>query len=248
MTASESPAEFLIIKTGEAVPQARALGGDFEDWFMAGLGRGRFDYRVVRVDQDETLPAVDGLAGALVTGSPAMVSARADWSERTAGWLREAHAAGLPLLGVCYGHQLIAHALGGRVGPNPNGRCMGRVRVEDIAADDPLLGRFAPEAQFHVSHLEAVLEPPPGARVIGRADHDPHHALHFGGRSWGVQFHPEFGRAVMRAYIQARAQALAAEGLNAAALVREVIDDTAGPALLARFGALATGIETTEAA
>lgn len=243
-----SQAEFLIIKTGRAVPEARALGGDFEDWFMAGLGRARFDYHVVQVDDGAPLPDADGYAGALVTGSPAMVSDRADWSERTAEWLAAAHADGLPLLGVCYGHQLLAHALGGTVGPNPNGRRKGRVAVTAIEADDPLLGPYAPSGHFHVSHYEAVLEPPPGARVVARAAHDPHHALHFGGRSWGLQFHPEFGRAVMRAYIQARADVLDAEGQCPHTLVREVVDDTVGPSLLARFGGLATGIDRTAAA
>ena len=239
---------FLIIKTGEAVPEARAMGGDFEDWFMAGLGRDRFDYSTVRVDHNEALPPPDALAGALITGSPAMVSHREAWSETAAEWLATAHAAGLPLLGVCYGHQLLAHALGGRVGPNPNGRRMGRVTVDVLDPDDPLLGRFAPSESFHVSHVEAVLEPPAGAQVIGSATHDPFHALRFGRQAWGVQFHPEFGRAVMRAYIQARAKPLAADGQDPVACARAVVDDTAGPALLARFGALATGIDREAAA
>lgn len=239
---------FLIVKTGEAVPEARAMGGDFEDWFFAGLGRDRFDYHVARVDQGDALPAPETLAGVLVTGSPAMVSHRADWSEATAKWLAGAFSTGLPMLGVCYGHQLLAHALGGTVGPNPAGRRMGRVTVDVLDPEDPLLGRFAPADGFHVSHVEVVLEPPKGARVIGTAPHDPHHALHFGGRAWGVQFHPEFGRAVMRAYIQARVDALRADGQDPALCLSSVVDDTAGPMLLARFGALATGIDRPQAA
>ncbi len=258
---------FLIVKTGCAVPEARGLdgnGSDFEDWFIAGLGRGRFDYSVVRVDRNEPLPefrssehasegaangaATGPLAGILVTGSPAMVSHREPWSERTAEWLAAAYRAGLPMLGVCYGHQLLAHALGGTVGPNPNGRRMGRFETRVLAADDPLLGRYAPNQGFHVSHVESVLEPPTGAQVIGTAAHDPHHALRFGDRAWGVQFHPEFGRAVMRAYIQARAEPLTAEGQNPADLVRGVIDDTVGPGLLAGFGALVAGHRPAAAA
>jgi len=247
-TSTGDPMPFLIIKTGQAVPEARALGGDFEDWFSAGLGRARFDYRTVRVDHDEPLPSPESLAGALITGSPAMVSHRAGWSERTAGWLADAHRAGLPLLGVCYGHQLLAHALGGTVGPNPAGRRMGRVDVHSIEPDDPLLGRFAPNEHFHVSHSEAVLTPPDGARIVGVTDRDPHHALHFGGHSWGVQFHPEFGRAIMRAYLQARADVLIAEGQDPAELVRAVSDDTVGPAVLARFGGLVEAVRRPAAA
>lgn len=229
---------FLIIKTGQAVPEARARGDDFEDWFFAGLGIDRFEFETIRVDQGQSLPAFEGLAGALVTGSPAMVSHRLDWSRRTAGWLADAHAAGLPILGVCYGHQLLAHALGGRVGSNPNGRRMGRVETRDLAVDDPLVGRFSPGEAFHVSHQEVVLEAPRGARVIGRADHDPNHALHFGGQAWGVQFHPEFDEKIMRAYIEARAESLIAEGQDPAALAAQIDGDTRGPELLQRFGDL----------
>lgn len=228
----------LIIKTGQAVPEARALGGDFENWFIAGLGSDRFDFQTVRVDHDQVLPALDGLSGALVTGSPAMVSHRLDWSQRTAGWLADAHAAGLPLLGVCYGHQLLAHALGGRVGTNPNGRRMGRVETLDLSGDDPLVCGFWPGEAFHVSHQEVVLEPPRGARIIGRAAHDPNHALHFGGQAWGVQFHPEFDEKIMRAYIEARAESLTAEGQDPAALAAQIDGDTRGPDLLHRFGDL----------
>jgi len=235
----------IIVKTGQAVPQARALGGDFEDWFAAGLGPAAFDYQTVRVDRDQPLPPPDALRGSgavLVTGSPAMVSHREAWSERTARWLADCHALGLPMLGVCYGHQLIAHALGGRVGPNPNGRRMGRARLDDVAADDALLGPLAgihAPAAFHVSHLEAVLEPPSGARVIATSPHDAFHALHFGNRTWGVQFHPEFDRAVMRAYIEARRDLLTGEGQDPDALLAGLADEPPGQRFLGHFAALA---------
>lgn len=216
---------FLIVKTGEAVPAARAGGRDFEHWFIDGLGADRVAARVVRVDRGETLPKPRALASdtaVLVTGSAAMVSHRLDWSERCAAWLVEVHQAGLPVLGVCFGHQLLAHALGGRVGPNPNGRRMGRAALTECDSTDPLLGPCTPGTAFHVSHVEAVLEPPPCARVVARAAHDPHHALHFGGRSWGVQFHPEFDRAVMRAYIETRAEPLRAAGQDPEALIAQL--------------------------
>lgn len=231
----------LIIKTGRAVPEARSDGRDFEHWFADGLGPA-FRYRVIRVDRDETLPPVDSLAAdaaVLVTGSPAMVSDREAWSERTAEWLAGFHDSGRPLLGVCYGHQLVAHALGGRVGRNPNGRAMGRADVDITAADDALLGRFAPACAAHVSHLEAVLEAPSSARVIGTAPHDPLHALYFGNRSWGIQFHPEFDARIMRDYLRARADVLADEGQDPDALVDALRPDHAGPAVLGRFAELA---------
>lgn len=235
-------AELIIVKTGQAVPEARGDGRDFEDWFAEGLGRDAFGYRTVRVDQGEVLPPVETLDHApaiLVTGSPAMVSNRLDWSETTAQWLAAAHAAALPILGVCYGHQLLAHALGGKVGPNPAGRRMGRAVVEFVDPEDPLTGTFAPEAAFNVSHLEVVLGPPDGARVIGTTAHDPFHALYFGNRTWGVQFHPEFDGPIMRAYIQARSALLEKEGQDPTALIEALDDNPNGQPILARFAELA---------
>jgi len=243
--------EMLIVKTGRAVPEARADGRDFEHWFAHGLGAGAFDYRVVRVDAGERLPEVDAIgerSAVLVTGSPAMVSEREDWSERTANWLAAVHASRRPMLGVCYGHQLLAHALGGRVGPNPNGRRMGRVDATLTRPDDALLGRLGPSLSLHVSHLEAVLEPPPGACVIATAAHDPFHSLYFGGRSWGIQFHPEFDAAIMRAYLTARADLLSSEGRDVDALLADLDPEHDGPAVLARFAELASRAAPTCAA
>jgi GMP synthase (glutamine-hydrolysing) len=230
------PSRLLIIQTGQAPESVRQRHGDFDDWFRRGLGRHGFTPDVIRVDHDQALPrSLSLLAGAVITGSPAMVSERLDWSERTARWLASAHQAGLPLLGVCYGHQLLAHALGGRVGPNPRGRYMGTVELEWQAHGDPLLDCGSEDPRVHITHQEVVLDPPPGACVLARADHDPCHVLHFGRRSWGVQFHPEFDEAIMSGYIAVRADALEAEGQDSAALLAAVRPAPRGPELLDRF-------------
>lgn len=231
----------LIIKTGSACADARERFGDFEAWFARALGLRRFDYRTVTVSDNESLPSPDAAgdyAGVVVTGSPAMVSHRLDWSERTAAWLASVIGDDLlPVLGVCYGHQLMAHALGGRVGPNPAGRRMGTRRFAVDAEDYPLVGPLAPESLVHVTHLEAVLEPPAGARVLGSTEADANHALHFGGRSWGVQFHPEFDVDIMRCYVEARAELLEGEGIDSQAIVERVQPTGAGQSLLQGFAA-----------
>jgi len=244
-----NPRELIIVKTGRAVPEARGDGRDFEHWFVAGLGPEAFDYRTIRVDQGEVLPPIESLDHApavLVTGSPAMVSDRLAWSEATAAWLAGAHGANLPILGVCYGHQLLAHALGGKVGPNPAGRRMGRTVVEFGDAQDPLTGGFAPNAAFNVSHVEVVLAPPDEARVIAAAAHDRYHALYFGNRSWGVQFHPEFDGRIMQAYIRARSGKLTEEGHDPAALIAELDENPNGRPFLARFAELALEADAGE--
>lgn len=228
----------LIIKTGSAPAEIGRKFGDFDHWFVRALPADRFDFDIIRVDEGQALPDCPNQtlpAGVLVTGSPAMVSHRLDWSERTAQWLAQAHAAQLPMLGVCYGHQLIAHALGGRVGPNPHGRRIGTFEIRIHHDGNPLLQAADDRLPVHATHVEAVLDPPAGSRVIASSEGDDHHALHFGANTWGVQFHPEFDADIMRAYIRARAGLIDAEGRDSQQLHDQVIPAPLGPRLLTRF-------------
>jgi GMP synthase (glutamine-hydrolysing) len=64
------------------------------------------------------------------------------------------------------------------------------------------------------THLQTVLHVPAGATVLARSDQDPCHAFRWGRSAWGVQFHPEFSARHMRGYVEARRDALAAEGID----------------------------------
>lgn len=229
----------LIVKTGETLPDLRARG-DFEDWITRGLGLAPADVDVVAPAAGEALPAPDAPRGVVVTGSSAMVSAREPWSERTAGWLARAVGAGTPVLGICYGHQLLAHGLGGAVGPNPRGREIGTVEVRPTRAarGDPLLRALGAGALAHTTHVESVLALPPGAVRLAENEADPHQAFAVGERAWGVQFHPEFDAAAIRGYLEARRDDLRREGLDPDALLARVRDTPTGPRLLSRFAAL----------
>ncbi len=204
-------ARFLIVQTGSTFPELRSRRGDFPDWFRNGMGLHRSQVDVVRADAGEELPRnAHRHAGVVVTGSPSMVSERLAWSERTAAWLRSIVDQGIPVLGVCFGHQLLAHALGGRVDYHPSGREIGTVRIERLAtaADDALLGQSPATFQAHASHQQSVLELPRDAVVLASSSHDPHHAVRYAPRVWGLQFHPEFSVGIMRDYLQRRRQAM----------------------------------------
>lgn len=231
----------LIVQTGATLAGLLERHGDFPEWFRRGMGLPSTHVEVVRVDAQQTLPSPTRFAAAVITGSGAMVSERLDWSERTAGWLRDAAGAGLPLLGVCYGHQLLAHAFGGRVDYNPRGREIGTVDIECLAAatDDALFGAQPARFRAHATHLQSVLEPPPGAVVLARSALDDAQAIRFAPHVWGLQFHPEFNVAHMRGYLTAREPAVTAEGLDARALLRGVGPAREARSLLRRFVHLA---------
>lgn len=228
----------LIVKTGASLPGLVSRLGDFEDWILEGMGPGRVPVAVCRVDAGEPLPAAEAVAGVVVTGSQAMVSHRLSWSERTAAWLAEVVARGAPVVGICFGHQLLAHAFGAPVGPNPRGREMGTVVFRPTAAAhvDPLLALLPGEVALHATHVESVLEPPVGAVVLGSTDRDPCHAFRVAERpAWGLQFHPELSAEGLRAYVEARRDVLRAEGRDPEAILASIEDTPWGTAILRRF-------------
>lgn len=224
----------LLIQTGEAPDPLRARLGGFADWFRAAMQLAPEQMQVVRVDEGLALPPPREIAGAVITGSAAMVTDRADWSEATAAWIRDAHAQATPMFGVCYGHQLMAHALGGEVGWLPEGREIGTTTITRHASTqhaDALPDTFA----AHTTHRQTVLAPPAGAQVLAHSARDPHQWLRYGAHAQSTQFHPEFTVATMRAYIDTRAEMLREEGYDPAALCAEVIDTAAARGLLQRF-------------
>lgn len=226
----------LLIQTGEAPDALRSRFGGFADWFRDAMRLQAGQLRVVRVDEGEMLPAPRDVPGAVITGSAAMVTERADWSERTAAWIRDAMDAETPLFGVCYGHQLMTHALGGTVGWLPAGREIGTETITRLLQDAALSLRELPSSfPAQTTHRQSVLEPPPGAEVLARSQRDPHQLLRYAPNALSSQFHPEFTPDFMRAYIDARADALREEGSDPDALRAGVRETEAARLLLERF-------------
>lgn len=227
---------FLILETGRPAAPMQRHGG-FAHWIRVAAGLAADDAVVLDVAGGDALPAREGFAGVMITGSPAMVTERAPWSEASAAWLSDAAHAGLPVFGICYGHQLLAHALGGEVADNPAGREMGTVAttLHADAARDPLFAALPAHIRTQTTHLQTVLTPPRDAVVLARSAQDDCHAFRWGAQAWGVQFHPEFSTTHMRGYVRARADALRGEGRCPRRLERDVRATPQARAVLRRF-------------
>lgn len=225
----------LIIRTGRAPDKIRARHGDFPHWFRLGAGLQPQQLQIVDVAAGDALPAPGEVAGAIITGSAAMVTERANWSERTAGWIRDAMDVELPLFGVCFGHQLMAHALGGRVDYLPGGREIGTqsIDVPEASVGDSLA--LPNSFRAHTTHEQSVLEPPPGATVLARSARDPHQLLRYGPHAISTQFHPEFNADVMRAYIRRKHADLHREGNEPQAIFKAVAATPIARRLLRQF-------------
>ena len=231
-----APKPFLIIETGQPVASMRRHGR-FPHWIRVAAGLPADAAVVVDVERGASLPSREGFAGAMITGSGAMVTERRDWSERSALWLRDAAHAGFPLFGICYGHQLLAHALGGEVGPNPAGREMGTVEIalDAEATSDPIFAPSPTQFAAQATHLQSVLRLPVGATRLASSTQDDCHAFRWGAAAWGVQFHPEFNTMQMRGYVHAKHDALAHEGRCAHQLARSVRATPHAREVLRRF-------------
>jgi len=240
----------LVLKTGEALPPVVETRGDYEAWIAQGMGRSLApgEVEIAAVYLGDPLPRPERIAGVVITGSASMVSAREPWSEHAAEWLAEiVKDDAVPVLGLCFGHQLLAHALGGEVGPNPNGREMGTVEVHfAAAAAAPSAASFAALSPLfepgtflgHTSHVEAVLRLPKQAQVLARTALDPHSVLRYGRRQWGTQFHPEFDAEILRCYVETRRDILVSEGRDPDAILAKIEETPDLARVLERFARL----------
>lgn len=231
-----------IVKAGHTVPELIPRRGDFAAWFRSGLGLAPELVGEVEPPLDEALPAPEETLAAIVTGSSSMATDAAPWSLRIEAWLKELVAREIPILGVCYGHQLLARALGGRVDWNPSGREIGSIEVQLNAAGQSaeLFEGLPKKLVVQASHSQSVTQLPAVARLLASNAHDAMHGFAVGPNAFGIQFHPEFDADIVRGYIQARAQALRAEGLDVESLLKASSDSEHGERILANFARMVT--------
>jgi GMP synthase (glutamine-hydrolysing) len=225
----------VILVTGTTLAEIGRRRGAFARWIRDGTGNawaGAWASHDVRTAGP--LPGPRDADAFIITGSSSSVTERAPWMVRAERLVRSIVAAGTPLFGICFGHQLVAQALGGEVRKNPSGREIGTVRVQRIA-DDPLFAGLPRTFDVNATHVDAVTRLPRGAQVLARTDRDAVASFRIGAHTRAVQFHPEFDADVMRGYLRARAAILAGEGQDAAALIARVHDGTRGREILRNF-------------
>jgi GMP synthase (glutamine-hydrolysing) len=205
---------FGILVTGSPIKTVLLMRGGFDALIREAAGSAWVGSWEVVDCESEPIPALDCFAGVIVTGSPKSVMDCDPWMLRLQERLREAVVAGGFVLGICFGHQILAEALGGRVSRNPRGTELGLMPLELIEADELLSTQTVP-ATVYMAHDESVIIPPPGARVLARTESEPHAALRMGPRAWGVQYHPEFDASVMREYIIESQEEVPGDGWSA---------------------------------
>jgi GMP synthase (glutamine-hydrolysing) len=213
----------VILKTGSTFADLAFRCGDFEDWVARGITVPKDRTLVVDAQSTKGFPSSPGAV--IITGAHEMVTDKDPWIERAVDWLRSLLKSNVPIFGICFGHQLLAQALGGEVGDHPEGREVGTVSIRCLpeARNDSLMSSMPPTFPAYATHTQSVLSLPSGATRLASSAFDPNHAVRFGERQWGVQFHPEFSEAVLRYYIESQGAQLKEQGQDADELIQEVV-------------------------
>jgi GMP synthase (glutamine-hydrolysing) len=231
----EGDGALLVLVAGDALPEVAATHGQFAQWIeRAASAIWPGDWVIHDLRSEEPPPDCRTIAGVIITGSACSVTERAPWMLRAEAYIRDLMAAEAPLFGICFGHQLMAQALGGEVRKNPRGREIGTVELR-CTGDDPLFAGLAETLVVNATHVDTVAVLPSGARVVASTALEDNAIIDFGPVARGVQFHPEIDGAVMRGYIEVRRPLIVAEGLDADALHAGAVDTPDGRALLENF-------------
>ncbi|PVH30689.1 type 1 glutamine amidotransferase [Pararhodobacter oceanensis] len=187
---ADTPADDLL-------PIAGTYADMFEAWLRPWLPEAEFAR--VAAYAGELPASVDAYDGYLITGS--LFSAYDDlpWIHALKAFVREAMTSAIPVGGICFGHQLMAEAMGGRVTLCKDGWALGKTEYRTSTEGSDWFGADPINALSF--HRDQIVSLPPGATALAGNAHCPWASLAYGNRALSVQFHPEFAPAYIAALI-----------------------------------------------
>jgi GMP synthase-like glutamine amidotransferase len=225
-----------ILRTDEVMPQFQPVHGDYPEMFEGLLERAarerkppvtlEIDTFDVRVGQ---FPDPEDYDGLVITGSRRSVYDPEPWIAALADYLRTALDHGVKIVGICFGHQLLAHFFGGETAPAEAGWGVG-VQESRIVSEEPWMQPPSERLNLLASHKDQVSRLPDGARVIASSDFCPVGGFVMGDQVMTVQGHPEFRREYSRDLMDMRRELLGEDvyGAGVASLDKETDEVTVG--------------------
>jgi GMP synthase (glutamine-hydrolysing) len=206
----------LLLKAGTAASSVRLGVGDYDRWFVRALAAAGVRLEVVEAALGAPLPErVRDFDAVIMTGSPRSVTEEAPWMRRAGDYLRESAEQRVPVLGVCFGHQLLGAAHGATVRRSVAGREIGTVGcvLTEAGREDPLFEGVPASFEVQATHEDVVEDAPPAIEILARNGAAANQAFRVGPYVRAVQFHPELDPAAMKAMVEARIPQLEAEAL-----------------------------------
>jgi GMP synthase-like glutamine amidotransferase len=199
-----------LLQCDHVADEFLGIAGDYDQMFRRWLPA---DWRVYDLPAGQ-LPAPDACDAWVTTGSRESVYDDIDWIGRMADLVREIHAAGRTFLGVCFGHQMMAHALGGKVSKSERGWGVG-VHEFQVREREPWMSPPLETASLLMSCQDQVEAIPQGAVVMASSAHCPV-AMFRMGKMWGIQGHPEWEPRYAGALLASRRKRIGEECVDAA--------------------------------
>jgi GMP synthase-like glutamine amidotransferase len=242
-SAAARPVRIGVLECDHVAERFRAIGGDYVHMIQAVLAAHVADpasFELVPFDVVGGVlpPGPDACDGWLCTGSRHSVYDDLDWIAGLLGFVRDVRDAGVPFVGVCFGQQVLAQALGGRVERARTGWGAGICDVE-VDRSEPWMDPPADRVALHFMHRDQVTVLPPGGEALGRSEHCPVALLRVGDRMVGVQAHPEFTAAYTDALLADRVPLI---GEDEVAAARVGLTRPTDEATVARWMARVLGI------
>jgi len=214
--------KIFIIKVGSTFEEIVQEYGDMEDWISNYIDDP--DIYVVDIQKNDSLPKIEECKGVIITGSHTMVTQEFSWSLTIEKFIHTLYENNIPLLGICYGHQLIAKSLGGEVDYNENGMELGCVSIQtqEEAQNDLIFKNLPKSFDVFTVHAQSIVRLPPKAINLAFNDFENTHAFKIEPCTWGVQFHPEFDENIMKSYIYETSKMKDADEFYKSSLINKV--------------------------
>jgi GMP synthase (glutamine-hydrolysing) len=216
-----------ILRTGHSPDGMIESMGDYDDMFVRLLDGHDFTYRTFSVVDGEFPSGPQDADGWLITGSKHGAYEDHAWIPPLENLIRDINSSGKPMIGVCFGHQIIAQALGGKVEKFAGGWSVGR--TEYTLDGKPVA--------LNAWHQDQVTRLPEAARVVGSSDFCAHAMLAYGDTIWTLQPHPEFGPEFIDGLIRTRGKGVVPDDqlATATAKLSEPLDNSDIATHMAQF-------------
>jgi GMP synthase-like glutamine amidotransferase len=225
-----------LLQCDHVAPELIPVFGDQPVFFNALFSKHAPEIHldVFNIQKDHYPPDPDDYDGFIGTGARYSVTEDLPWIRRFREYIHHLYRRKKKFIGICFGHQMIAEALGGKCEVSERGWGIG-VKKINIFRQKPWMQPEADSLRLLYSHMDQIVTLPPGTEVIAGNDHCPYAIISVGDHFMGIQAHPEFAADYLKHLMQSRIDRIGAENVEAA---KKTLTEETDEAIAARWMAV----------